>query len=219
VTKPELISFKICPYVQRSVITLLHKGIDFDITYIDLANKPDWFLKISPFGKVPLLRVNNEVLFESAVINEYLDEISPPSLHPADPLLKAKNRASIEFASALTMTQFQMYTTPGREDYKKCRQGLLDKLALLEKALEKGPYFNGEDFALVDTAYAPLFMRLFIAEKKRETGLFDRCPRVYDYGEALLKLSSVKDSVVPQFEELFSSFMKKKGGYALSFRD
>lgn len=214
--KPELVSFKICPFVQRSLITLLYKGIDFDITYIDLANKPDWFLKISPLGKVPLLKVGEEVLFESAVINEYLDEISPPSLHPVDPLLKAKNRAWIEFASALIMSQVQMNTAQDGESYEKCRQALVSNLKLLNEALGKGPYFNGESFSLVDTTYAPFFMRLFISEKKYDTGILNDCPRALAYGEALLSLSAVKKSVVPEFETLFSSFMKNKGGYVVS---
>lgn len=70
-TKPTLISFKLCPYVQRSVINLLEKKVDYEIKYIDLANKPEWFLKISPFRRVPVLVVGEDVLFESAVINEY----------------------------------------------------------------------------------------------------------------------------------------------------
>jgi glutathione S-transferase len=101
--RPELVSFDLCPFVQRSVIVLREKGIDFDITYIDLADPPGWFRDISPLGKVPLLRVGEEVLFESAVIMEYLDEITPPPLQPADPLLRAKNRAWSEFASGLLM--------------------------------------------------------------------------------------------------------------------
>lgn len=214
--KPELISFKICPFVQRSVITLLHKGIDFDITYIDLSNKPDWFLKISPLGKVPVLKTGEEILFESAVINEYLDEISPPTLHPKDPLLKAKNRAWIEFASTLMTSQFQMNTTPHKETYENCRKELINNLEFLEKTFGKGPYFNGNDFALIDTAYAPFFMRLFIGEKKNDTGILGNCPRLNDYGETLLKLPAVQNSVVPEFETLFSSFMVKKGGYAVS---
>ena len=72
-----LISFDICPFVQRSVITLEEKGVKYNIKYIELENKPDWFLAISPFGKVPVLQVNDKVLFESAVINEYLDETVP----------------------------------------------------------------------------------------------------------------------------------------------
>ena len=78
----QLISFKTCPFVQRAVITLKHKNIDFDITYIDLAEPPDWFLELSPLQKVPVLKVDDEVLFESAVINEYLDEITGGDLQP-----------------------------------------------------------------------------------------------------------------------------------------
>jgi len=73
VSLPELISFELCPFVQRSVITLLQKGVDFKINYIDIHDPPEWFQQISPLGKVPVMRVDNTVLFESAVINEYLD--------------------------------------------------------------------------------------------------------------------------------------------------
>ncbi len=89
----ELVSYHLCPYVQRAVITLLEKEISHQRTYIDLSNKPDWFRQISPLGKVPLLKVSDEVLFESTVICEYLDEITPGSLYPIDPLIKAKHRA------------------------------------------------------------------------------------------------------------------------------
>ncbi|MDH4275939.1 MAG: glutathione S-transferase family protein, partial [Gammaproteobacteria bacterium] len=106
--QPELISFDLCPFVQRSVITMLEKNVAYKITYIDLANPPDWFLKISPFGKVPALRVGDKTLFESAVINEYLDDITPPSMHPQDPLQRALNRAWIEFGSELIGTQYML---------------------------------------------------------------------------------------------------------------
>ena len=108
----ELVSFKLCPYVQRSVITLLEKQVDYNVTYIDLSEPPEWFLALSPFGKVPLLRVGDSALFESAVINEYIDEITPPSLHPTDPLLKAQNRAWIEFGSDLLVHVYQMVMAP-----------------------------------------------------------------------------------------------------------
>ncbi len=83
----ELISFKLCPFVQRAAIILLFKKIPFRTSYIDLANPPDWFRAISPFGKVPVLRLDETtVLFESSVINEYLDEVTPGGLLPVDPL-------------------------------------------------------------------------------------------------------------------------------------
>ena len=56
---------------------LSEKQIPFQVTEIDLKNKPDWFLKISPYGKVPVLQHDDAVVYESAVINEYLDEVFP----------------------------------------------------------------------------------------------------------------------------------------------
>ncbi len=63
--KLKLISHKLCPYVQRAVISLKEKGVPFERIDIDLDNKPDWFLKISPLGKVPVLQVGDKVVFES----------------------------------------------------------------------------------------------------------------------------------------------------------
>ncbi len=75
--KLKLISHKLCPYVQRAVISLTEKGVPFQRIDIDLDNKPEWFLKISPLGKVPVLQVGDKVVFESAVILEYLEETQP----------------------------------------------------------------------------------------------------------------------------------------------
>ena len=97
--KPKLVSFKLCPFVQKAVIVLKQKQIDYDIEYIDLAAPPDWFLKISPFGKVPILIMDKDVIFESTVINEFLEEAFPNKLHPADLIHRAKNRSWIEFSS------------------------------------------------------------------------------------------------------------------------
>ncbi|HVK69280.1 MAG TPA: glutathione S-transferase family protein, partial [Polyangium sp.] len=98
-TQLTLISHELCPYVQRAAIVLAEKGVAFERIDIDLSNKPDWFLAISPLGKVPLLRVRDEsgkeaVLFESIAICEYLEETQPgPKLHPEDPIERARDRA------------------------------------------------------------------------------------------------------------------------------
>src|SRR6202051_1529404 len=78
----KLISHKLCPYVQRAVIALTEKGVAFERIDIDLANKPDWFLAISPLGKTPVLQVGDRAIFESAVILEYLEETEPKPMHP-----------------------------------------------------------------------------------------------------------------------------------------
>src|SRR5689334_7503095 len=96
-----LVSHHLCPYVQRAAIALDEKGVTFERINIDLANKPDWFKAISPLGKVPLLQVGDAVIFESAVILEYLEETAPNPLHPADPLRRAEHRGWIEFGSSV----------------------------------------------------------------------------------------------------------------------
>ena len=88
----KLISHKLCPYVQRAVIALSEKAVAFERIDIDLANKPDWFLKISPLGKTPVLLVGDTAIFESVVILEYLEETQAKPLHPADPLERAEHR-------------------------------------------------------------------------------------------------------------------------------
>ena len=211
--KPELISFKLCPFVQRSVIVLLEKGVEYDINYIDIRNPPDWFQSISPLGKVPVLRVGDEVLFESAVIMEYLDEVNPPSLHPAAPLRKAKNRAWIEFASALFMGQYQLVTAREETAFSQTLEEMRSKLAQLEQQVT-GPYFNGDDFNLIDAAYAPLFMRMGLLESWSPLGLMNGLPKVSAWAERLSARESVKNSVVKELPELYRNMIANGEGYA-----
>lgn len=210
-SKPLLISFKLCPFVQRSVITLNHKQIDYDIEYIDLQNKPDWFLKLSPLGKVPVLQVGETVLFESAVINEYLDEVNPPSLHPADPLRKAHNRAWIEFGSSLFMENYGLTIATDAESFNQKRVALQQKLSQVEAQLGDGAYFNGEKFSLVDTAYAPLFHRLALIEKAGGPTILSG--KIRHWSESLLAREDVQKSVPEDFEPLFYESLRKSETY------
>ena len=93
-----------CPCVQRAAIVLAEKRVNFERRVVDLANKPDWFLAVSPLGKTPVLLAGEEpdrtAVFESAVICEYLDDTLTPHLHPADALERARHRSWMEFGSA-----------------------------------------------------------------------------------------------------------------------
>lgn len=213
--KPELVSFKLCPFVQRSVIVLQEKGVDYDINYINIKEPPAWFKEISPLGKVPLLKVGDEVLFESAVIMEYLDEVNPPSLHPVDPLRKAHNRAWIEFASTLVMAQHAMITAKDEESCNAAEQELRNKLAILEPQI-KGPFFNGDAFALVDVAYAPLFMRLTLLEQWYSMKLLQATPKVQAWADTLLARPSVQNSVVEELPQLYRGMIATNAGFAAS---
>ena len=208
----ELISFKLCPFVQRAAIALQEKGVDFQTTYIELKKKPDWFMAISPLGKVPILKVDDEVLFESAAIVEFLDETIPPRLHPEDPLQRARHRGWIEFSSELLMSQYHMFHAQEEESYLKNKEAVADKLAMIEKNMKGGAYF-GENFSLVDVAFAPAFMRLAQAEEIRPLQLLESQPKVRRWSEALLTRPSVSDSVVPEFARLFIDALREGDSY------
>ena len=209
----ELISFKLCPFVQRSVITLLEKNIEYKITYIDLEDPPEWFLEISPLGKVPALRVDDTVLFESAVINEYLDKITPPQWQPNDPLQDAKIKAWIEFCSDLIMKHYSLSVAATKEVFEEKRDALAKQLILLENHLNRSTYFNGEKLCLMDAAIAPLFMRIDLFEERAPLNLFAEESKIAKWSKALLSLPSVKNSVVEDFTELSEAYLKKTDSY------
>lgn len=211
-----LISFKTCPFVQRAVITLRHKKIDYDITFVDLAEPPDWFLELSPLGKVPVLKVDGEVLFESAVINEFLDDITGGELQPADPLARAKNRAWIEFASNMLGNLYMMKMSKTETDYNNYREKLVDLLNRVEQQLGDGPWFNGADFSLADTAFAPLFKQNSVADNKLSVIDPKTMPKINVWAERLLALPAVKGSVVDEFEDLYIGAMQKNGSFSLN---
>lgn len=206
--KPKLISFKLCPFVRRSVITLNLKKVDYDIEFIDLANKPDWFVEISPLGKVPVLKVGDEVLFESAVINEYLDEVNPPSVHPEDPLVKARHRAMIEFSSALLMDLYVLSMTKESSVYEEKYLSVRDKLRRIDGEI-KGPFFDGEGVCLIDTALAPAMDHIRLVEKAFSVDLLKDFASLKSYSHQVLQLDAVKTSVVDDFEDLWMDYYKK----------
>ena len=211
----ELISTKRCPFVQRSVITLNHKGIEHRMTFIDLDDPPDWFKQISPFGKVPLLRVDNDaVIFESAVINEFLDDITPGQLHPSDPLQRALNKSWIEFGGSCCSLTFQIMVAPDKPSFDEHVAELTAKLGRVENALGDGPYFNGEKFALIDAAYAPIFIRLDIFRELLGLKIIDDLPRIRAWQDRLLALPEVQKARVPELPDLFRQLISSRNSYA-----
>ncbi len=134
-----LVSHPLCPYVQRCAIALSEKGVPFERQTVDLAARPAWFAAISPLGKVPLLRVGDTTLFESAAIVEYIEDTQPRPLHPADPLVRAEHRGWMEFGSGLLADIAGLYGAAEETAFGARRRTILDKLARLEARLGKGP--------------------------------------------------------------------------------
>ena len=215
VEKYHLISSVTCPWVQRSVIVLRAKGVEFKLTHINLLDKPDWFLEISPHGKVPVLVVDERPLFESNAIAEYLDEAVEPRLHPEDPIKRARNRAWTDFVPNFAPGLSGIYYTKTEEALAEGLKAAPERVVKLEEAIamdrgNDGPYFNGEGLSLVDAAYAPFLQRFAFVERKLQTGLLKDFPLIQAWSDALLADTVVTGSVAPSFEEAFVANLKRR---------
>jgi glutathione S-transferase len=213
-SKLKLISHLLCPYVQRAIIVLEEKQIAYERIDIDLANKPDWFLKISPLGKTPVLLVNEQAIFESAVICEYLEETTSTPLHPQDPLNRAQHRAWMEFASATLNAIGGMYSAADDRTLGDKITDLQTKFAQLETELDQfdreGPYFAGSTFSMVDAAFGPVFRYFDVFDTFADFGVFTHTPKVRDWRTALHKRPSVKDAVRVDYPELLYHFLIRR---------
>jgi glutathione S-transferase len=207
---PVLVSHVLCPYVQRAVIVLTEKQIPFRRVDIDLADKPDWFRAISPLGKVPLLRTQGAVLFESAVICEYLDEVTPGSLHPADPLEKARHRGWIEFGSALLDAIAGFYSAPDAAAFAAKQALIRGRLEHLERHLGPGPYFAGSRFHLVDAVWGPVFRYFDAFDRIADFGFMTGLDKMAAWRRALAARASITAAVVPDFQERLAAFLARR---------
>jgi glutathione S-transferase len=194
----EIISSATCPFAQRTRMALIEKGIDFDLTAIDLNDKPDWFLKISPYGKVPVLRHDGAVIFESAVINEYLEEVFPERpLLPRDPVRRAQARIWIDFANVrFTPHVYKLMLAQEADVQAFQAERLTNALLMMEHEglgkLGDGSYWLGDDISLVDLTVLPHMQRLGVLAHYRDFQTPEECVLLKGW----LQLMSQRPSVM-----------------------
>lgn len=208
--KLHLISHSLCPYVQRAVISLTEKGVPFERTDVDLGNKPDWFLEISPLGKTPVLEVDGTPIFESAAILEFLEETQPNPLHPQDPLSRAQHRAWIEFGSAMLNDIAGFYNAPDAEALAGKSKELRKKFARLEAELGTGPFFAGSRFSLVDAVFGPVFRYFDTLDRIADFGILAGLPKVAQWRRLLTDRPSVANAVTIVYPELLEDFIARR---------
>jgi glutathione S-transferase len=208
-----LVSHHLCPYVQRAAISLAEKALPFDRVYVDLANKPDWFLAISPLGKTPVLKVGNRAIFESAVILEYLEETEPHPLHPADPLERAEHRAWIEFGSAVLNDIWGFYVAPDEPAFDAKAKALSVKFEQIERRLDRGPYFDGARVSLVDAVFGPVFRYFNVFDKIGDFGVLANKPKTAAWRQALAARPSIKSAVGDDYETRLWAFLKTRNSH------
>ncbi len=202
-----IISFKICPFVQRVTAMLEAKQVPYQIDYISLSDKPDWFLELSPTGQVPVLVTEGgTALFESDAIVEYVDEISAPLQAGLTPEQRALNRAWSYQASKHYLVQCSTMQSADRAVYDDRFTKLNASFAKAEKQLGDGPFFAGEAIGNVDMAWLPLLHRAAIVAEHSGHDMLAAYPNVKAWQQALLATGIPQKSVSEDFNGRFADF-------------
>jgi RNA polymerase-associated protein len=154
-----------CPFSQRCRFVLFEKGMDFEIRDVDLFNKPEDVNVMNPYGQVPILVERDLILYESNIINEYIDERFPhPQLMPGDPVARARVRLFLfNFEKELFVHVSTLESRASKTNEKameKARTAIRDRLTQLAPIFTKNRFMLGDDFSMLDVSIAPLLWRL-----------------------------------------------------------
>lgn len=203
----KVISFKICPFVQRVTALLEAKGIPYQVEYISLADKPDWFLEISPNAQVPVLVTENgKALFESEAIIEYIEEAYAPLQENLSLETRAHNRAWSYLASKNYLVQCGAMRSPSAADLEQRSAKLGTAFDKIEKTLGDTRFFNSEDIGLVDIAWLTLLYRTALIERETGFDMIGLRPKLKRWQQAVLETGLGDASVAEDFEERFFGF-------------
>lgn len=213
-----LIGFPICPFVARARIVAQEKGVELKVRFIDLANKPAWFLDRSPTGTVPALDADGRFIFESSVISEFINEFGGPSLHPGSPFDRAVNRAWADYAANLLRTQYMLLICDSQAELDRYRIALADTMRKVERVLIHKPFFNGDAFTIVDAAYAPLFVRCSFLKERFDLDLLVELPAMRSWGVELVRRASVRHVHGAGHYDQLEEHMKQRGSVLLRSR-
>jgi glutathione S-transferase len=188
----ELFSFEACPYAQRTRMMLIEKDVEYALTEVDLYNKPDWWKELSPHGKVPLLRHDGGIVYESRVINEYLEEVFPePALMPTAPIHRATARIWIDYCDTYFLPALHNLIVDRHDEEKQIgnRKSIQDKLLFIEKEglrkLSDGPFFMGSKLTLVDLQFMPFIERFPCYAELWGASIPDECIRFKGWVKAM----------------------------------
>ena len=150
-----------CPFSQRCRIVLHEKGMDFEVKDVDLLDKSDEIAAMNPYGRVPILVERDLTLYESNIINEYIDERFPhPQLMPADPVMRARARLFLHNFEGDLFSHLGDIVHGAPKAAEKARATVRDNLTQIAPIFTKQKYMLGEEYSMLDVAIAPLLWRL-----------------------------------------------------------
>jgi glutathione S-transferase len=214
----KLVASNFSPFCQRVEMLLVEKDLPYKRREVDLSNRPDWFKKDAPLGKVPLLYVDDKILFESMVICEYLDEAFGLGLHNKNLVIKSLHRGWVEVGNAILAAIFGIIAAKNQDDFNIKKSILTSKLAILEANLKYSPYFDGESFLLIDISMAPIFKILVSIENKFYLEIFDKIPKTASYAENLVTRHSLGKIIPKDYDKMFNELLVKRDSYLLKIK-
>jgi RNA polymerase-associated protein len=149
-----------CPFSQRCRIVLFEKGMDFQIHDVDIFNKPEDLALMNPYNRVPVLVDRDLILYESNIINEYIDDRFPhPQLMPADPVMRARARLFLYRFEQELFSHIEP-VEKNQKSAEKSRVVIRDNLVQIAPVFARQKFMLGEEFSMLDVAIAPLLWRL-----------------------------------------------------------
>jgi len=183
-----------CPFSQRCRIVLFEKGMDFQIIDIDLYNMPEDIGVMNPYNRVPILVERDLILYESNIINEYIDERFPhPQLMPADPVMRARARLFLFRFEAELFSQVSVLESGNAKLADKARAMIRENLVQIAPVFVKQKFMLGEEFSMLDVAIAPLLWRL----DHYQISMPKQAAPLLKYSERLFSRQAFIDSMTP----------------------
>jgi len=206
-----------CPYAQRTRMLMIEKELPFELTEVDLSNKPDWFLKVSPYGKVPVIVDEGNTIYESAIINEYLEEkYRNVSMMPEEPIERARARIWMDYCTNkyLVLSRKLLVDNGNEELQIENKKKITDSLIYIEReCFEKntdGPFWLGSEISLVDLHYAPFFERFGAFKELFGVEWPEECVKIQNWWKSIQERDSYKMTVLPTdaHVDLYRSLMR-----------
>ena len=199
---------------------LYEKGVEFELIEVDLSDKPKWFVKVSPYTKVPVLKKNALVIWESTVINEYIDETyTAPAMIPDDAGHRALARIWVDYCNTRFVSAFGgLLRENDSSVWPEKRETLLKILRYIEKEglakLGANPYWMGDGISIVDVAFWPWFERFDALTHYRNISIPDDCVHLKEWVKAMLMRPSVQraQNPVEYFISAYSRYAGAKQG-------
>lgn len=194
-----------CPFCMRCILSMKEKGVEFELSTVDLTNKANFCNKLSPYGRVPVLEHKGNSIFESSVICEYVEEVFPePALLPPDPWLRARARFWIDFCNTRFMpAYFNLLKSPAGPKRDNLRNELLDHLVFIDemglpRVCQDRQYWLGNKVTLVDFAFYPFFERFADVEEYRDVEIDPSLSRLHSWLRSMRNHPSVQSISRPR---------------------